>query len=357
MLKIYHITHNDLDAVGCAYLLELAFLSSPTELKHYFCSNYDVDDKINELIENDLNNCDLKDYNIAFITDISCSIETFSKLVEKVDVIYVADHHKTNKIIAGGGDKLNLNGEIKVIDAVDYTNKEGQMEKHLISATFILYNLLRMNFSDGVIDTKAITQYFVAELVDAISNYDTWEWTKSEFKEIPDKYHIYSLATLVRMQGPENVVNLLLSCNSFSNYMKKVIENKIEIIDIIQNDAIKHLPQNYKIYTEEDGTIVGYYLSDTSANMSLLHESIFTDLIEDYPILNKVSYTKFLYPANCQLSFRTKRDDVDLAEIAVGFGGGGHRKASGAKLSPDLMIEELKKYYDSMPLNLLNIES
>ena len=45
-----------------------------------------------------------------------------------------------------------------------------------------------------------------------------------------------------------------------------------------------------------------------------------------------------LFPQNVGISLRTKRDDVNVAEIAKAFAGGGHPKAAGGKLScGDLM--------------------
>jgi len=40
------------------------------------------------------------------------------------------------------------------------------------------------------------------------------------------------------------------------------------------------------------------------------------------------------FPENIGVSFRTRRDDVDLSKIAKRFKGGGHRKASGGILTP-----------------------
>lgn len=46
-----------------------------------------------------------------------------------------------------------------------------------------------------------------------------------------------------------------------------------------------------------------------------------------------------LFPENVAISFRTKRDDIDLSQIARAFGGGGHPKAAGGKLDHRHLME------------------
>ena len=45
--------------------------------------------------------------------------------------------------------------------------------------------------------------------------------------------------------------------------------------------------------------------------------------------------TQKFYNGDYGMSLRTRRQDIDLAKVAEAFGGGGHRQAAGAKLTPE----------------------
>jgi oligoribonuclease NrnB/cAMP/cGMP phosphodiesterase (DHH superfamily) len=58
-----------------------------------------------------------------------------------------------------------------------------------------------------------------------------------------------------------------------------------------------------------------------------------------------------LFPENVGISFRTKRDDVDLSQVAKAFGGGGHPQAAGGKLEHHYLMEG----YSAIVADIINV--
>ncbi|MCA1927962.1 MAG: phosphoesterase, partial [Calditerrivibrio sp.] len=79
---ILHVTHNDLDGVGCAILVKKCY-----DFVETFYLNYD---EVDNFIQNNYNK-----YDQIIITDISPSEEIFNFLENHIEIVFI-DHHKTS---------------------------------------------------------------------------------------------------------------------------------------------------------------------------------------------------------------------------------------------------------------------
>lgn len=83
---ILHVTHNDLDGVGCAILVKKCY-----DFVETFYLNYD---DVDSFIQNNYAN-----YDQLIISDISPSEETFKYIQNHIDIVFI-DHHKTSVHLA-----------------------------------------------------------------------------------------------------------------------------------------------------------------------------------------------------------------------------------------------------------------
>ena len=85
--------------------------------------------------------------------------------------------------------------------------------------------------------------------------------------------------------------------------------------------------------------IEGYIISQSEYDNAII-ESF-------YSKYNFVERWVILYPSSKTISFRTNRDDVNVARYASRiYDGGGHAKASGARLSTEDFMHVLDFYYN-----------
>ncbi len=164
----------------------------------------------------------------------------------------------------------------------------------------------------------------------------TWEYFFND-KEIPLGVKLLALNDLYdlrdkRVRPFEYAFQSLGVNRPYERVWHELFENKIDIPLMVEKGKailsyIKH--RDYRLVRNMafEGTYKNYRF--IAANMAQAGTDFFESLDN---IANYDFYVSFTLNKRSQwnLSFRTTKDNVDVSEIASAFGGGGHKKASGA---------------------------
>lgn len=308
--NVFHITHNDGDAVGCDLVLRA--VSGP--IHTFWCKPNTVDGIVMELLEqwksDDYPKEELPD--IIVISDISVKISTWNEITRfktkhEFQLIMI-DHHPTNPC--------------KHESCV--TVKTHNIDGVPISAAKLMFNYYYNTIHNTLTQWQEDVLYIIIE---DISRYDTWEWKRYPRGCFPPESLVSDICKLI---GPDETVDMLLThLQSISAPGSDTIYPQFFItlcnaIEIKKKNSIEHVENFVKITTE------GEYIY-----ASFIASSEFTNEIAEYVYENyDVDIVRVLYPSSCKIGYRTKRDDINVGRLAQRlYGGGGHPKASGATLS------------------------
>ena len=376
-MKILHITHNDMDAVGCDVVLRVRYRKDDITTK--FCSIGSQDD----IIKNEINNMvkslekdpKFEPYELIVVSDLSIRPETYyaidgylKEVVQKNTPYRGAfigfDHHETN----------NMN-EI-TSDFIVEKERLDPLTKEIIpiSATKLMY----MYYSETI--KRANSALFIVDFdhfVNSVSRYDTWVWKNNT--KVVDAYTEKYRSELDEMGYknreiviyPDNFYSVICNkygCTDLSNkIITKIGDNREkylangyvsflypqEFVNIYEMEAKeqertgKKAVQSVKFIIKNE-YIVGLYIPNGKFS-----NNVIGPLYENFPF---VDYWEIYFPANKEISFRSNLDDVNVSRIAQRlYGGGGHKSASGAKNIPnETFLKLMKEFYEgSVPANIL----
>lgn len=301
MIKLF--THTDLDGVSCEILGKIAFEEDINVVR---CNYGDINAKVEEFINGD------EEYDKLFITDISVNKEIADKLLSVSDKVILLDHHKT---------ALWLN---------EYPYALVQVEDEAVGkmcGAYLFYEYLKKNYKEFD-DTPALKLF-----IDYVRMYDTWEWKEKYDNIIPKR-----LNDLMYMDGPNEFVDKMiyrLGNNLFilddTDLMKLQIEQTYINSYIAQKNET--LIVNDSLFPEHTVGIVfaDKYISELGNKLCELHPEL------DFVVLINMS--------TLTVSYRTVKDDLDLSDIAKGFGGGGHPKASGSRFNALIVNDMLNNIF------------
>jgi uncharacterized protein len=287
------LSHNDLDGVGCGIIAKLSF---GEQVKVGYNSISGLNREVEWFLENEGKDTSL------LITDLSVSEENEKRLEEfhqaggKVQLI---DHHKT---------ALRYNdykwGHVVVED------EEGK----LTSATSLLYEYL---LSHQLLEpTDAI-----AEFVELVRQYDTWEWEKNENVHAQRLNALFFLISIDEFE--EKMISRLQTSDHFhfDEFETKLLDMEDKKIDRYIRRKRRELVQ-----TETGGLFAGVVYAES------YHSELGNELGKENPHLD---YIAILNIGGKRMGFRTIHDHIDVSEVAAQFGGGGHAKAAGCPLTED----------------------
>ena len=301
MIKLF--THTDLDGVSCEILGKIAFEEDINVVR---CNYGDIDAKVEEFING------AEEYDKLFITDISVNKEIADKLLSISDKVILLDHHKT---------ALWLN---------EYPYALVQVEDESIGkmcGAYLFYEYLKKNHKEFD-DTPALKLF-----IDYVRMYDTWEWKEKYDNIIPKR-----LNDLMYMDGPNEFIDKMtyrLGNNLFilddTDLMKLQIEQTYINSYITQKNET--LMINDDLFPEHIVGIVfaDKYISELGNKLCELHPEL------DFVVLINMS--------TLTVSYRTVKDNLDLSDIAKGFGGGGHPKASGSRFDASIINDMLNNIF------------
>lgn len=298
-------THNDLDGVGCGIVARCAF-------GHKVVIRYNSVEGLNLQVERFLEKARKKRF--LYITDLSVNeanekgIDEFVRSGGRVKLI---DHHKT---------ALHYNkyswGRVQIED------KNGK----LASAASLFYDDLVQN---GLLKPMKALE----EFVELVRQYDTWEWERHgqmQAKRLHDLFYMLSLD-----EFEEKMVERIRHSEhfSFDEFEEKILDMEEEKIERYIRRKKREITQAY-IHDH----IVGIVHAES------YHSELGNELGKENPHLD---YIAIMNMGGKKISLRTVHDHVDVSDIAVLYGGGGHAKASGCP-----MTEEAYRWYVADPFLL-----
>lgn len=321
MLKKILFTHDDMDGAGCRILFELANqdIEKGTDYLVVNCPNGGADGNVMNIVEKSIID---KDTEIYF-ADICANLDTLEYLVNNFSTPKIFDHHKTNFPVVIVVPNASIIPE----------NELGVMQ----SGTSLLYQHFS-SIGDGI-DVK--NKDFLAEFVDTIRSYDTYEW--KETNNINAK-KLNTLFTLLGMERfCEQYIKRITTDESSDiisiediKFVEAKLENEQRIIDSVTPDDVYHI--------DIHGLKTAFVLGGFGVNVSELSYQFLTK----YPEFDV--FASFSLWRGGEFQFRTIRDDLDIGkDIAAPIGGGGHPKAAGAPLG-----EEIREHIVNMLINKMN---
>lgn len=293
---MHHLyTHNDLDGVGCGIVARCAF-GEGIEVR------YNSVQSLNPQVERFLDTYREKPKKggMLFITDLLVNEDNARRLdrfVHDGGKARLLDHHKTS---------LHLNRYPWATVQVEYD------DGRLSSATSLFYEYL--------VQHRMLTpSTALAEFVELVRQYDTWEWEKHDnlqAKRLNDLFFLLSLddfedRMLERLQRQPTF--------AFTEFEEKLLELEESKIERYVRRKRRELVQTFVAER-----CVGIVYAES------YHSELSHELGRSYPHLD---YIAILNVGGKKLSLRTIHDHVDVSEIAAMFGGGGHAKAAGCPLT------------------------
>lgn len=335
-----HITHNDADAVGCA--LVLSYFENKLSNDHYdfedntyFCSIGHQDDKVKELMEK-INNGEEEIPSWIVISDISLSEETCDLLEEfaiKHDIILNGfDHHKTNN--------LDQYCEWWTIVKDEVESDEGP---RLISATKVMYNYF-------IQKGKIVYSSLLEDIVNIISDYDTWMWRR--YPKIYSDIYLDKLEPK-KYEYEADIVKIICSFLKPQRMFHELLEHvRTQFSDEMSFPHLFHTiydidTENRNFYLKSFLYKVKVYEIHNYSIAMFISENNYDNAAAECLYNAGIDLVVIIYPSSKRISFRTKRDDIDVGLMAKkSFGGGGHAKAAGANIEDnDEFLEFLSCYY------------
>lgn len=200
-----------------------------------------------------------------------------------------------------------------------------------------------------VVDGKSAAQLYCDKCYHPLITIDQWRDNVEEYIRRVSYYDTWFWKTLQNEPGVFEEEMILSSRYSIQYYIKHTID-KIR----------SNLPYQS---TEYDMAIIDRYRNERDKSIQKAVGDISTINVFDYKVdvvvgtINASSLMELwgkdhpdaicgvLYPHTRVLSLRTQREDIDVGEICKQLGGGGHPKAAGAVLDPEMFCKFLQEYY------------
>lgn len=340
MLKSILFTHNDLDGAGCRIVYEITRDCDEEKGVDYevvICSNANVDENVQRFL-NDTDNYD--SHTEVWFADIVCSRELMRVLTRKFHTVKVFDHHVTN---------FPIQQELPTAIIIP----ENSLGKKESGASLLYQHFIEIACADPklcwaeIFTTDPISK-FLAKFVDTVRTYDTFEF-KETHNVLAKKLQMFYL--FIGMEQFCNryigfIVNpssdpksdIILADGDLSYVINEKITNEQRIIDRITPDDVLTIPMMDGKYK------AAFSMPVYGANVSELAYQ-FLRKYPEYDI-----FVQFSLSNGMEFSYRTAKDELNLGELAVIYGGGGHPKASGSPLPSYLrgrIIDILRNYLDS----------
>lgn len=321
MIKSILFTHDDMDGAGCRIVYELAHkgLEKGVDYLVVNCTNAGVDDDVIKTLDSGVIDKNAKIY----FGDIVASREVLEKIVNEFSMPVILDHHRTNFFATWVVPDAHIVPE----------NELGIMQ----SGTSLVYQYFS-SISNGI-DVK--NKDFLAEFVDTIRSYDTYEWKETNNMNAKKLNMLFTLLGMERFC--EQYIKRITTDESSDiisiediKFVEAKLENEQRIIDNVTPDDVYHI--------DIHGLKTAFVLGGFGVNVSELAHQFLTKYTE-FDVFASFSLWK-----GGEFSFRTIRDDLDIGkDIAVPIGGGGHPKAAGAPLG-----EEIREHIVNMLINKMN---
>ena len=308
MVKLF--TDIDLDGLGCGLIAKLAY---GDKANVYYCSYRNLNQRVEMAITHQGNQQEE-----IFITDLAVNESVEKKLEERYrqgKPVQMIDHHVT---------ALHFNEYKWGRVLPEYEDGKKTCATSLFYDYLIEHNKMERNQA-------------LEEFIELVRQYDTWEWDENNnltAKRLNDLFYI-----LNREHFEEEMLKRLTeNQESFS-----LTETENMILDIEEQKINRyiHSKSRQTIQTFLNDYCIGIvhaeqYLSELGNALNNIYPHL------DMIVLLNVSGKK--------MGFRTIHDEVNVAEFAQKYGGGGHPKASGAELSKEAFETFVVEVFGLNPL-------
>ena len=319
-------THNDLDGSGCDLIFQMAVnhLTEAVEWKSMICTNDNVDEKV--LTSLDRGHI-TKQTNVYF-ADLVPSEEVLKRLIKERIKVKIWDHHKTafwvKKYIKDAIIVVeNENGvpECGASLMYQYFTKLSEIEPN---------NQLGFNFSLKHNSNENLI--LLAELIDAIRSYDTFEYKVT--KNMNARY----ANTLFSLIGSKQFSKKYLKRFTTSEVNELFTETEFEFIKARITTEIAAIERfsDYKMNLVNIGKYSAA-VKFTGGDGIPLSEFAYEYLTKhpEIDIFVGINITTGTY------SFRTQKDYIDVKKKKKTMHGGGHSKASGCSIPNTIKNETM----------------
>jgi oligoribonuclease NrnB/cAMP/cGMP phosphodiesterase (DHH superfamily) len=198
---------------------------------------------------------------------------------------------------------------------------------------YLTYRYFTDEPDHGYIGEEEYTEKNVPKFIKLIQDRDLWTWSLREFSE-PLNY------ALNFIHKGEPMMEQIIS---YSEYIQDSSDLSLKLLVKIgkleletnrnwcakesQKASRKNINIENKIYS-----VMAIYLKDEVKLISELSEYLYNHYDIDFTM---VWYKEL---EDYRISFRTNKENIDVSLIAKTFGGGGHKKASGASIKFDPFI-------------------
>lgn len=300
MIKLF--THNDLDGLSCVLLAKLAYSRASVDFET--CRYEDINDKVQLYVEEK----HYEAFNACFVTDISMKDELARYIDTLTSIpsthISLIDHH-ISAIELNQYDWCHVTVE----------NTDGQK----CSGTSLFYERL---LTLDVPNKEKLLTPIVKSFVEKVRRYDTWDWKMLddlESKQLNDLFYIL---------GKERFLDYWLERLEKGQGDFSFDEVHLLLLELKQNEIDQYIEsRNEELIVKE---IAGYQAGIVFANR--FQSELGNALALLHPNLDFIAMINVGGGVSC----RTAKDNVNLAEIAALFGGGGHAKAAGLPVGDEI---------------------
>lgn len=308
MVKLF--TDIDLDGLGCGLIAKIAFGEKADVA---YCSYRILNQRVEAFIENK----DKRDDEI-YITDLAVNESVEKKLARRFQEgkhVRMIDHHVT---------ALHFNEYEWAIVKPEYESGKKTCATSLFYEYLLEHHLINKN--------KALEEF-----IELVRQYDTWEWDEN------NNYDAKRLNDLFYILNRENFEEEMLKRMTENTQSFSLTEMENMLLDIEEHKINRYIHSKSRqvVQTFVDDFCVGIvhaeqYLSELGNALNNL-----------YPHLDMVA---LLNMSGKKMGFRTIHDDINVAEYAKRYGGGGHPKASGSEMKEAAFEKFVVKVFDSLPI-------
>lgn len=313
MIKLF--THNDLDGLACVLLAKLAYGEDAIDFE--ICHYKDIHDKLTLYLDEK----QYETFDHCFITDISMKEELAATITEHFGLnsipFTLIDHHIS-------AITLNTYPWCHITIEDDHGIK--------CSGTSLFYETL---CTLDVSYKERLYTPLVQSFVEKVRRYDTWDWQTLEDLEAKQLNDLF----------------FILGKERFLDYWQERLEKDTGnfsfdttqklLLEIRQNEIDQYIEsRNEEIIAKE---IAGYkagivfanqFQSELGNQLALLHP--------EYDFIAMIN-------VGGGVSCRTVKDNVNLAEIAALFDGGGHAKAAGLPVKEEIREMVINEIFHITP--------
>lgn len=243
---------------------------------------------------------DVTGKNVYFV-DFSYKSEVIKEMLEKATHIYLIDHH-----ITAINDLQQFTGHPKFTAYTDLKR----------SGAMLAWDYFYPNQQ-------------CPDLINYVQDRDLWNWSLPytneylmalELSEFTFENYCNHLNKSLEQKNQEHTNELINQGTTVVKYYSQVVENICKNVYFIDYLDYKNIPIV---------NCTGRFSSHVGNTLAKLHPEIFSVMYE-------------MQGNSVQLSFRSLDSGVDVSEIAKNLGGGGHKRASGAKITIEKFLQLFK---------------